>query len=228
MTACLSRIAAAVGRRKLAWAATFLGFVSGYYLGLLGAAMARFGQAPNYVNLLDWPRNVRRILDGTPSLADTWRIIGDEWIVDIGRMNYDYGNGVAEWAMTIITDKLGIILGLGALVATAFVLVLQVRPAPPIRESRLAGTSVAIAGATLVGVGNATLHWAVACATPSWVASLAMLGMSPGLALWLEPIGDYITVVGFLFLLLALGLLAQQRPASRSRSTLSDEAPHHA
>ena len=235
MKLLLSRAANAVLSRKLLWVSTVLLFTVTYYAGLLLAAVIRFRELPNHFNLLNWPRNIGRIIEGTPSFADAWNIIGDEWVLDIGRMNYSYGHGVAEWAMTIITAKLVVIIGVGALVATALALVLQLRAEGALDLPGRHGVVTTIIGAALVGVGNATLHWAVACATPSWVASLAMLGMSPALALWLEPVGSFVTAGGFLFLLSALALLAQERTQGPSdhRSAYSPTSfdrgnPHHA
>ena len=71
--------------------------------------------------------------------------------------------------------------------------------------------AAATGGATLVGFSSAPLSWVVCCATPTWVVSLAMMGMSASLALWLEPLGDFITIAGFLLLFLSVWFLARRR-----------------
>jgi len=65
-------------------------------------------------------------------------------------------------------------------------------------------------------MSSATLSWVVCCATPTWVVSLAMLGMSASLALWLEPLGDFITISGFLLLAGCVLYLARRRQAAEA------------
>jgi hypothetical protein len=63
---------------------------------------------------------------------------------------------------------------------------------------------------------SATLTWVVCCATPSWIVGLAMLGMSSSLALWLEPFGKIINVLGLILvvwiILLQLKSIAAKTP----------------
>ena len=49
-----------------------------------------------------------------------------------------------------------------------------------------------------LGLAVQRASWVVCCATPTWVVSLAMMGMSASLALWLEPLVIFITITGFL------------------------------
>ncbi len=69
-------------------------------------------------------------------------------------------------------------------------------------------------GAALVGFSSASLSWVVCCAAPTWVVSLAMLGMSVSLAFWLEPFGHVITGSGFGLLLVSVVVLARRQPVS--------------
>ena len=52
-----------------------------------------------------------------------------------------------------------------------------------------------------------------------------MMGMSTSLALWLEPLGDIITLSGFLLLAIPVCLLARRRtlPAANGATTLSTQ-----
>ena len=65
-----------------------------FYLVLMGLLVARFGHLPNYVTPYDWFGNVARIVAGTGSISDVLKIAMDEWLFEIGFMNYAYGRGV--------------------------------------------------------------------------------------------------------------------------------------
>jgi hypothetical protein len=93
-----------------------------------------------------------------------------------------------------------IVIIMSALVATLIVLSSYSRnKSCPIRNRRKL-YAVAGVGSGLVGISSATLTWVVCCATPSWVVGLAMLGMSTSLALWLEPFGKIINVLGLVLI----------------------------
>ena len=213
MTEMLKGLSESIRERQLIWWGTMIGFVVTYYAGLLMTMVVRFDNIPNYITFYDWPGNVWTILTSTPSLMDAIEIISEEWLVEIGDMNYDFGKGISEWAMNIVPPKLFLILIVASLIASVVVLLMPSKnrtcPAAP------KGKAVAAAsgGATLVGLSSATLSWVVCCATPTWVVSLAMMGMSASLALWLEPVGDLITIAGFSLLLLAVWFLARRRTA---------------
>ena len=213
MAEALTEIRNAIRERQIIWWGTLIGFVLIYYAGLLLTMLVRFGNLPNYVIFYDWPGNVWTILTSTPSLVDAMEIISEEWLVEIGYMNYDFGKGISEWAMNIIPPKLFLIVVVAALIASVVVLLMPSKShACPVAPK---GKAVAAAsgGATLVGLSSATLSWVVCCATPTWVVSLAMMGMSASLALWLEPVGDFITIAGFLLLFLSVWFLARRRGA---------------
>ena len=52
-------------------------------------------------------------------------IILNEWLLEIGYMNYDYGHGVAEWSLSIIPHKLAIMSLAGALIGLNVTLLLE-------------------------------------------------------------------------------------------------------
>jgi len=211
MTEILKGLSESIRERQLIWWGTMIGFVVTYYAGLLLTMLVRFGNIPNYVTFYDWPGNVWTILTSTPSWVDAIQIISEEWLVEIGYMNYEFGKGISEWAMNIVPPKLFLILIVASLIASVVVLLMP----PKNRACPVApkGKAVAAAsgGATLVGLSSATLSWVVCCATPTWVVSLAMMGMSASLALWLEPVGDFITIAGFSLLFLSVWFLARRR-----------------
>lgn len=136
MTGTLAVIRSAIARRWLLWGGTVLGFVLGYNLLLLAALVVRFGEVPNYATIYDWPGNIVRIFVGTPSLLDALQIAREEWLLEIGRMNYDFGNGISEWSLTVLPAKLAVLLAVGALLATVVVLVFPgaPNPAPQLRK----------------------------------------------------------------------------------------------
>jgi hypothetical protein len=226
MTGTAAIIGRAIARRWVLWTLIAIGFVIAYNAMLLAALILRFGDLPNYWTLYDYPANVLRILGGTPSLTDALQIIRDEWLLEIGYMNRSFGNGISEWSLTVLPSKLAVLLLVGALLATTVALAL---PGPAAaacvapRKGRALGA--AGGGAALVGFSSATLSWVVCCAAPTWVVSLAMLGMSVPLALWLQPFGQVITAAGFALLLAAVVLLARRQatrlPAAEGAMALS-------
>ena len=219
MTELLKGLSESIRERQLIWWGTLIGFVVTYYAGLLLTMLVRFGNIPNYITFYDWPENVWTILTSTPSLLDAIEIISEEWLVEIGYMNYDFGKGISEWAMNIVPHKLFLILIVASLIASVVVLLMP----PKKRTCPVApkGKAVAAAsgGATLVGLSSATLSWVVCCATPTWVVSLAMMGMSASLALWLEPVGDLITISGFSLLFFSVWFLARRRTLEAQTSS---------
>jgi hypothetical protein len=177
------------------WLAVTLGFVVVYYGGLLLATMLRFREIPNYVVFHDVIHVYGLILAGTPSWSDAFTImLGEPWF-ETGYKNPEY-YGVATWSYMLIPPKMLIVALFGALLATAAVLLRYGRgQACPVASARGVYTAAG-AGSVMVALTSATLTWVVCCATPSWVVALAMLGMSASLALWLEPLGKVLTLLG--------------------------------
>ncbi|WP_172329447.1 hypothetical protein [Mangrovicoccus sp. HB161399] len=205
-------------RRLLSWglATALLSQVT-----MLVLLAVRFGELPNYATFYDWPGNVLRIIETVPSVRDMGPIIAQEWLLEIGRMNYDYGNGISVWALSVVPAKLAMLFLLGALAGLATALMR--RPSCPASLRGGAG-AVTGAGAVLVAMTNATMSWVVCCATPNWVVGLAMMGLGTSASLALEPLGTPLALAGFG--LLALAILALSARASRLPSFETE--PSHA
>ena len=209
--AMLSTITNAIAARKLLWLTITLGFVVIYYFGLVLSVVIRFGDLPNYATVHDYIRNVAVIVRSTPSIADMLPIIFDEWLLEVGYMNRNYGRGVSEWSVQIIPAKLAVVLAIGALVATNILLLKQL-PRACARATPYSGLAATGLGAALVGFTSVTLTWVVCCAAPSWAVGLAMLGVSVATAFGVQPYGPVITLAGFLALFGATYLLARDAP----------------
>lgn len=201
------RIKGAVAARPRLWLAVTLGFPAVYYLVMFAALVARFQAWPNYAVTYDWLGNVAEIVRATPSLSDIGAIIAQEWLFEVGRMNYDFGNGISEWSLNINPAKVLVVCLLGGLIATLVTLMATRRAA--CATGRWAGAGAAGGlGAALVGMTNVTLAWVVCCATPSWVVGLAILGLGVSSSLWLEQFGWWIEYAGFVLLLASLYVLS--------------------
>ncbi len=184
-------------------------FMAIYYLLLMGSLVLRFGHMPNYVTPYNWIKNVWVITQSTPSLSDMVPIILEEWLLEIGYMNYNFGNGISEWSLNLMPAKMLIVLLVGFLIALNIAL-LQKQSRSCSKgayRSALATTGV---GGLLVGLTNATMTWVVCCATPSWVVGLAMLGLGVSTSLWLEPLGLWLAWSGFIFLALTAVFLSRK------------------
>jgi hypothetical protein len=189
-----------------------LGFVGAYHALLLAVLVLRFGDWPNYATLHDWPRNVARIVRATPSVADMPPIILDEWLLEIGYLNHDYGLGIAEWSLTILPAKLVLVAVTGVLLGVNIVL-LQVAPARRCDGHPPQGTRLAVGGGTaLAALACTSMTWVVCCASPSWAVALAMLGVGVSTALWLEPLGVWLQAAGFALLVLSAWTLRRRLP----------------
>jgi hypothetical protein len=195
------------------WLAVTVGFVLTYYFLQLLVLLLRFGHLPNYVTLYDYPGNVARIVSHTPSVVDMVPIIADEWLLEIGYMNYDFGHGIAEWSLAILPTKLLAVTLLGAVIGFDWLLWRRVRRLCSTGQ-RPAALSVAGMGAVLFGLTNVSLTWVVCCATPSWVVSLTLLGFDSALSLSLQPYGVWLALTGALLLACATLWLGWRSHAS--------------
>lgn len=218
----LRTIRTAIGERLSLWLAVTFGFVILYYAGMMAALVIRFGKLPNYVTFYDWIGNVSWIIQSTPSVGDMLPIILDEWLVEIGFMNTDYGMGISEWSMTVIPPKVLLSLLAGALMATGVVLLLRKRTCA---ASTLRSSGVTVgAGTLLVILSNVTMSWVVCCATPSWIVGLAMLGVGVATANALEPFGFWINAGGFLMLAASVLVLARAQTSPAPAGARSGRA----
>lgn len=192
-----------------------------FQLFMLVALIVRFQALPNYVTGYDWISNVIWIIKSTPSWSDIPPIIWEEWLLEIGKMNYDYGIGISEWSLNVVPSRLLVLFILGAMVSLCLSLTK--------RETCTAGSANTLRattglGALLVATTNATMSWVVCCATPSWVVGLAMLGLGVSTSLALESMGPILTYGGFGLLVALIVYLAWRK--SRPDPEPTAEATH--
>ncbi|MBX2880344.1 MAG: hypothetical protein KTR32_10455 [Granulosicoccus sp.] len=175
----------------------------------------RFGELPNYLINYDWAASVVTIVQSTPSLKDMLPIIFEEWWIEIGFMNYDYGNGISEWSLNVIPSRLVIMCVLGAMLAT--LVLLRRNKACHAFDSPATLTGAGV-GTLLIFATSVAMSWVVCCATPSWVVGLAMLGLSVSVSLALEDLGPTLFYSGFALLTVAI-LLTSRNQAVQLRRT---------
>lgn len=187
-------------------------FALAFQVFMMLALMVRFQALPNYVTFYDWLGNVAWIIQSTPSWKDWLPIIWEEWLIEIGYMNYDFGNGLSEWSLNVVPSRLFVLFVLGAMVALCLALVRRDTCEGKASTTLRATTGI---GAILVAMTNATMSWVVCCATPTWVVGLAMLGLGVSTSLALETMGPVLTYAGFGTLVGLIFFLAwrKSRPA---------------
>lgn len=192
---------------------------------MMAALILRFQALPNYVEFYDWIGNVAWIIQSTPSWRDIPPIVYEEWLIEIGYMNYDYGMGISEWSLNVIPSRLIVMSFLGAMVALC--LGLMRRDACSVGQSRTLRATTGL-GAVLVAMTNATMSWVVCCATPSWVVGLAMLGLGVSTSLAMETMGPALTGGGFGLLFALVLYLAWRRTRAAAPAKDPKGAPVHA
>lgn len=192
--------------RRMLW--TGLATAVLFQLFMLVALIIRFQALPNYVTAYDWLGNVAWVIRSTPSWRDIGPIVWEEWLIEIGYMNYDYGMGISEWSLNVIPSRLMVMFVLGAMVALCLSLLRADACAAPASRTLRATTGLS---AVLVAMTNATMSWVVCCATPSWVVGLAMLGLGVSTSLALETMGPALSAAGFGLLALLILALAWRR-----------------
>lgn len=234
MTRSLEPLAAVV---KRSWPTLIL---CGLAFALLGQVLQlillviRFGELPNYIINYEWVSSVVTIVQSTPSVRDMLPIIFEEWWIEIGFMNYDYGNGISEWSLNVIPSRLIILFVMGAMTTTLLMLRKNKACQRGTGNLTLAGASL---GTLLIYGTSAAMSWVVCCATPSWVVGLAMLGLSVSLSLALEDLGPTLFYSGFALLSLSVFLASRDQAArvnhtdnvvceTESRKNLPYRHPH--
>ena len=202
MSERLNTVMKHVGLHRKQWLAITLGATAVYYVLLLLGLITRFGNWPNYSVTYHWFDNVVRIFKSTPSLSDSVMIMKDEWVFEIGYMNYDFGMGISEWSLYLSPIKIfGVALS-ASLSAACFIL-LKYRPGRCARAATRSSGVMAGVGATGVALASMSMSWVVCCSTPTWIVGLSMMGLGVSTALWLEPLGTWLRLGGFFALLVA-------------------------
>jgi hypothetical protein len=203
----LTIIVTAIRQHLSWWCAITLGFTVGYYLVLMASLIVRFKHLPNYVTGYDWLTNVFTIIVSTPSIKDALAIIADEWVLEIGFMNYDFGPGISEWSLFLAPVKIAVVMALGALLATHYLLIRAKNRVCSSLRSRSSSAATGV-GATCIALTSITMSWVVCCATPTWVVGLAIMGVGVSTSLWLEPLGAWLIYVGFAALFVGVFMAA--------------------
>lgn len=191
----LRTIGRAIAERPLVWAALSAGLLALYYLVLFGSLLLRFGVLPNYVVWHDVAGNFGNILAGAASWPDRLTLLADEPWFETGYRNPDYYN-LAEWSFLLMPGRL-LVMPLVAAMLASFMLLRLENPACAQRRPVQAAAGL---GAAMLGVASASLYWVVCCGAPSWIAFLAVLGLSTSAALAIEPYGIAVAAFGFALL----------------------------
>jgi len=205
MTSYLKLILNAIKDHLRLFMLVSLGFFVLYYSGLLLLTMIRFGEIPNYVEFYDIFKIYSLIYEGTPSFIDAIPIFIDEAWFETGYKNPNY-YGVATWSFMLIPPKMLLVLLMGILLGVFLVLVKYSRAGQCELKADKKLFAAAGMGSVFISLTSATLTWVVCCATPSWVVALAMLGMSASLALWLEPLGNILSISGLILMFWIIGI----------------------
>lgn len=185
-----------------------LGFALVFQVLMMIALMVRFQALPNYITFYDWVGNAAHIIRSTPSWSDVWPIIWEEWLIEIGFMNYDFGTGISEWSLNVVPSRLVVLAFLGSMIALCLSLLRQNTCSSGTSTTLRATTGL---GATLVAMTAGTMSWVVCCATPSWVVGLAMLGLGVSTSLALETMGPLLQGTGFGVLFAMIFFLAWRK-----------------
>lgn len=205
-------------RRLVLWG---VAFAVGAQIFMLIALMIRFQDFPNYIDFYDWFGNVAWIIESTPSWKDIPPIVTEEWLIEIGFMNYDYGLGISEWSLNVVPVRMVVLFGLGALVGLCMTLARSDTCSIEQKRGLTAATGL---GTVLVAMTNATMSWVVCCAAPSWVVGLAMLGLGVNASLAIEGLGSIFAGAGFAI----LAGLALYLSWTKSRAPRTIGVPTHA
>jgi hypothetical protein len=150
-------------RNKALCLGTGAGFMLLYYMMLISAPMIKFQQWPNYITTYDWLENTGRIIASTPSWSDRLVIINDEWLFEIGYMNYDFGIGISQWSLFVAPAKVLEIMIFGALLGVLFLIIRSIGEASCSRRNLWAAKASGGVGAGLVALTSISLSWVVCC-----------------------------------------------------------------
>lgn len=200
-----------IARQRRRFIAGFaFGFPIAFFGLLLAILMVRYGNLPNYFTPYNWPANIWRIVESTGSLADIMAIAADEWLIETGLMNYDYGNGIADWSMSIVPHKFVILILTGGLIGLNVAALLELKTPITLGQQvlQIAGGLLASFGALGASIPNTTVFSVVHCAIPSWVGSFAVLGIDQYDLFPIQPYGPLICATGLLALTVSALLIA--------------------
>jgi hypothetical protein len=199
-----------ISRNLALWFTSVVLLTTMYYVALMIALIVRFQRLPNYANLYDWIFSIQHIWQSTPSSIDALTIMKDEWLLEVGFMNYDFGFGISEWSLFIAPFKVLGIMVLSGVIAANYLLLRNAGGSCSSVKTRFVSVTTGF-GATFVSLASITMSWVVCCSTPTWIVGLAIMGLGVSTSLWLEPVGIWVTIFGYGFLLISLFLAASLR-----------------
>jgi hypothetical protein len=195
-----------------------VGFPVAFYLVLLSILVLQYGHLPNYVTRYDWIANVLRIIHATHSVADMVPIVLNEWLLEIGYMDYSFGHGVSEWSLAIIPHKLVIMSLAGALIGLNIVLLVERHSERTVSQQCVQACRSGVLtsmGAFCTGLTSMTVFSVACCAAPSWAGSLTVLGVETSLAYAIEPFGPMTSMIGLAALVASALWIARDMRAER-------------
>lgn len=198
-----------------------------FYFVLMSLLVLRFGDLPNYVTPYNWFGNIGRIIAGTDSISDIIKIAMDEWLMEIGYMNYGYGRGVSEWSLLIIPHKVAIVMAIGGLIGLNFALLADQPPTATVLRQQVRSVRCGLmtgVGALLASLTCITLYWIICHSGPTWVVSLAILGLDLSTTWALEPLGATLSLVGAATLFLSALLTIYENNATNAAHPIKEPA----
>ncbi|MFT7372328.1 MAG: hypothetical protein ACI9T9_001010 [Oleiphilaceae bacterium] len=196
-----------INSHKLLWVFSVIGICVAYYAAMLLALIVKFQAIPNYMTVYEWIDNVGWIVVSTPSIRDALLIISEEWWLEIGFMNYDFGMGISEWSLFIAPWKVLSVLVFSALFVTYIIVKRNRRQVCSNAVNYSSKITSGLAG-LFFGFTSLTMSWVVCCATPTWVVGLAMLGLGVSTSLSIEPVGFWFNAFGFILMVVALYMVS--------------------
>lgn len=199
-----------------------IAFALVFQMFMLLALMVRFQAFPNYIEVYDWLDNVLHIISSTPSWTDSFNIASEEWLIEIGQIDYAYGTGLSVWSLNVIPSRLFMLVIMGVMVGLCARLLRDKACSP---QARTSSVLMAGSGSLLVAMTNMTMSWVVCCATPTWVVGLAMMGLGVSTSLALETMGPALSYSGFILLTIACFALAWRR-SRQPQETYSGALEH--
>jgi hypothetical protein len=210
-----------IRKHKLLIAAVTFGFPIAYYLIVLAAMIVHFDQFPNYLRVYDWGRDIVRIIHTTPSVRDMIPIIFSDWVAETGVLNSQYGPAITVWSLSIMPEKVILVMMAGFLVGVNGAVFMERRRfcAPrirPLRAAAVGGGLTASLGTALATVTSVTVFSVSCCSTISWIGGLTILGMAESTALAIEPFGAALSGAGFAILGILTALQARRVTSNRT------------
>lgn len=199
-----------IRRQWLLWLVCVISSSVIYYALLLLALVIKFQAIPNYVNVYGWFDSVVLIIKSTPSWKDIYFIVKEEWWLEIGFMNYDFGTGISEWSLFVAPAKVVNVLIFCSLIFT-YIFTLKDGRQKCNGFFRYSSTVTTGLGGIFVSMTSITMSWVVCCATPTWIVGLAIMGLGVSTSLWLEPIGFWLNALGYVLLMVSLWLVTSKK-----------------